>query len=75
MKTVILTLSLVSMLSFVVSCTIHQNSVVKRQAKLLEAYKAYYNATEALLDTLEKDCNWVDRFDPYEYYEAVENLK
>lgn len=41
----------------------------------VQPYRDYYNATEAFLDTLENDCNWVDRFDPYEYYEAVENLK
>ena len=27
------------------------------------------------IDTLEHYDNWVDRFDPYEYYEAKENLK
>ena len=41
----------------------------------VQPYRDYYNAAETLLDTLEKDCNWVDRFDPYEYYKAVENLK
>ena len=41
----------------------------------VQPYRDYYNATEAFLDTLENDCNWVDRFDPYEYYEAKENLK
>ena len=41
----------------------------------VQPYRDYYNATETLLDTLENDCNWVDRFDPYEYYEARENLK
>lgn len=41
----------------------------------VQPYRNYYDATEALLDTLENDCNWVDRFDPYEYYEAKENLK
>lgn len=42
--------------------------------KELNAYKAYYKATEAVLDTLESHYNWVDAFDPYDYYEAVENL-
>lgn len=42
--------------------------------KELNAYKAYYKATEAFLDTLERDFNWVDGYDPYEYYEAVYNL-
>jgi hypothetical protein len=40
----------------------------------IRAYEQYYDSTEALLDTLEKYDNWVDRFDPYEYYEAKEHL-
>lgn len=32
-------------------------------------YEHYYCAVEEFLDTLEDDCNWVDRFDPYDYYE------
>lgn len=42
---------------------------------IVQPYKDYYYATEALLDTLEYYYNWVDGFDPYGYYEAVENLK
>lgn len=42
--------------------------------KELQAYKEYYEATENLLDTLESHYNWVDAFDPYDYYEAVSNL-
>jgi hypothetical protein len=41
----------------------------------VQPYRDYYNATESFLDTLEHYDNWVDRFDPYEYYEAKENLK
>lgn len=40
----------------------------------LNSYKEYYKATECLLDTLDKYDNWVDRFDPEDYYKAVENL-
>lgn len=40
----------------------------------IRAYERYYDSTEALLDTLEKYDNWVDRFDPYEYYKAKEHL-
>ena len=28
-------------------------------------------ATETLLDTLEKEYNWVDKYDAYEYYDAI----
>lgn len=44
------------------------------QSAELDAYKAYYEATESLLDTLENHYNWVDAFDPYEYYEAKSKL-
>ena len=40
----------------------------------LNSYKEYYKATECLLDTLEKYDNWVDRFDPEDYYSAIEKL-
>ena len=41
----------------------------------VQPYRDYYDATESLLDTLDHYYNWVDGFDPYEYYEARENLK
>lgn len=43
-------------------------------SKELEYYKEYYRATEALLDTLEDHDNWVDRFDPQDYYDAKSKL-
>lgn len=44
-------------------------------ANRIEKYIEYYEATETLLDTLEEHDNWVDRFDPVDYYEAREALK
>ena len=41
----------------------------------VQSYRDYYNATEALLDTLENEYNWVDSFDPYEYYDAKKAIK
>ena len=41
----------------------------------VQPYRDYYDATESVLDTLDHYYNWVDGFDPYEYYEARENLK
>lgn len=41
----------------------------------IRKYVEYYRATENLLDTLEYHDNWVDRFDPIDYYEAREALK
>ena len=35
----------------------------------------YYKSTEALLDTLENEYNWIDAIDNYEYYDAASKLK
>ena len=40
----------------------------------LKAYDAYNKATEELLDTLNSEYDWVDAFDPQEYYESREKL-
>lgn len=44
------------------------------QSERLSAHKEYYKATENLLDTLENHYNWVDAFDPQDYYDAVDRL-
>ena len=41
---------------------------------LIKAYDGYYKANEALLDTLDNHYDWVDTFDPYDYYEAKSKL-
>ena len=40
----------------------------------LKAYDAYNKATEELLDTLDSQYDWVDAFDPYDYYESRAKL-
>lgn len=42
--------------------------------EVIKAYKAYYQSTEALLDTLENQYNWVDGYDAYDYYETKAKL-
>lgn len=41
---------------------------------LLNAYDSYNKATEDLLDSLDNQYNWVDAFDPQEYYASREKL-
>ena len=41
----------------------------------VDKYHYYYKSTEALLDTLENEYNWVDAIDNYEYYDAASKLK
>ena len=38
-------------------------------------YHTYYKATENLLDTLDNHYDWVDAFDPYDYYEASQGIR
>lgn len=41
---------------------------------LLNAYDSYNKATEDLLDTLDNQYNWVDAYDPQEYYTSRAKL-
>lgn len=45
-----------------------------RSMDQVDEYHYYYKSTEALLDTLENEYNWVDAIDNYEYYDAVSKL-
>lgn len=41
----------------------------------VDDYHQYYVATEDFLDELDKHYDWVDAFDPEDYYEACSKLK
>lgn len=41
-----------------------------RESELISAYEAYYRASEGLLDSLDSHYDWVDAFDPMDYYDA-----
>ena len=41
----------------------------------IDKYHYYYKSTEALLDTLEHEYNWIDAIDNYEYYDAASKLR
>lgn len=66
--------TLAAIVAFCAGFMVCQNTTVKQQSNLIEAYNAYNKHTEELLDTLEKYDNWVDRFDPYDYYESRAKL-
>lgn len=51
-----------------------QNTNYTRVNNLISAYDSYNKATEDLLDTLDNEYNWVDAFDPQEYYESRAKL-
>lgn len=45
-----------------------------KKYEALELHWKYYDVVENLLDKLDSAYDWVDAFDPYEYYEAKSKL-
>ena len=46
-----------------------------KKYEALQLHWKYYDAVENLLDKLDSAYDWVDAFDPYEYYEAKYKFK
>lgn len=74
MKKTILLCSLAAIVAFGAGFMVCQNTTVKQQSNLIEAYDAYNKATEELLDTLDNQYDWVDAIDSYDYYESRAKL-
>ena len=74
MKKTICLCSLAAIVAFGAGFMVCQNTTVKQQSNLIEAYDAYNKHTEELLDTLNSEYDWVDALDPQEYYESREKL-
>ena len=70
MKKTILLCSLAAIVAFVAGFVVCQNTT----SNLIQAYSSYNKATEELLDTLDSQYDWVDAFDPYDYYESRAKL-
>ena len=49
-------------------------NTLQYKTELIKAYDAYNKATEELLDTLDSQYDWVDAFDPHNYYESRAKL-
>ena len=82
MKKTILLCSLAAIAAFVAGLKVGQPNdlqvanynTLKYKTELIKAYDAYNKATEELLDTLDSQYDWVDAFDPYDYYESRAKL-
>ena len=82
MKKTILLCPLAAVVAFVAGLKAGQPSdlqvtnynTLKYKTELIKAYDAYNKATEELLDTLDSQYDWVDAFDPYDYYESRAKL-
>lgn len=62
------------MMGMIVGFVAGHSIATSESVEYLEAYDAYNKATEELLDTLNNQYDWVDAFDPQEYYESREKL-
>ena len=82
MKKTIILCSLAAVVAFVAGLKAGQPNdlqvanynTLKYKTELIKAYDAYNKATEELLDTLDSQYDWVDAFDPYDYYESRAKL-
>lgn len=64
--------SFAPIVAFVAGLNVGQPKDLSREVKI---YEEYYKASESLLDTLNSEYNWVDAFDPEDYYEAAKKVK
>ena len=82
MKKTILLCSLAAIAAFVAGLKVGQPNdlqvanynTLQYKTELIKAYDAYNKAAEELLDTLDNQYDWVDAFDPYDYYESRAKL-
>ena len=66
--------TLAAIVAFCAGFLVCQNTTVRENNKLIDAYDAYNKHTEELLDTLDAQYDWVDAFDPYDYYDSRAKL-
>ena len=74
MKKIILLCSFAAIVAFCAGFLVCQNTTVREKNELIDAYDAYNKHTEEFLDTLDAQYDWVDAFDPYDYYESRAKL-
>ena len=66
--------TLAAIVAFCAGFLVCQNTAVREKNELIDAYDAYNKHTEEFLDTLDAQYDWVDAFDPYDYYESRAKL-
>lgn len=66
--------TLAAIVAFCAGFLVCQNITVRENNELIDAYDAYNKHTEELLDTLDAQYDWVDAFDPHNYYESRAKL-
>jgi hypothetical protein len=66
--------TLAAIVAFCAGFLVCQNITVRENNELIDAYDSYNKHTEELLDTLDAQYDWVDAFDPHNYYESRAKL-
>ena len=74
MKKILIICILSIILGMIVGFVAGHSVATSELVKYLEAYDAYNKATEELLDTLDNQYDWVDAFDPCNYYDSRAKL-
>ena len=74
MKKTLIICILSIILGMIVGFVAGHSVATSESVKYLEAYDAYNKATEELLDTLDNQYDWVDAFDPCNYYDSRAKL-
>ena len=74
MKKILIICILSIILGMIAGFVAGHSVATSESVKYLEAYDAYNKTTEELLDTLNNHYDWVDAFDPYDYYESRAKL-
>lgn len=74
MKKTIIFCILSMVIGMIAGFMVCQNTNNTRVNHLLNAYDSYNKATEDLLDSLNNEYNWVDAFDPQDYYKSRAKL-
>lgn len=74
MKKTIIFCILSMVIGMIAGFKVCQNTNYTRVNNLLNAYDSYNKATEDLLDSLDNEYNWVDAYDPQEYYASRAKL-
>ena len=75
----IVSMAVIAILS-IIALIVNSNRIEELQEanefkrELITKYESYYNNVECLLDELDDKYNWVDSFDPQEYYLSKEGL-
>lgn len=62
------------MMGMIVGFVAGHSVATSESVEYLEAYDAYNKAAEELLDTLNNQYDWVDAFDPCDYYDSRAKL-